>query len=172
MSGITVKYRASFRTARRSSENGDEPASCPEQRTPEDQPPGPCRAARLLALAHHVERGDRVTLVGVLQGVRVHDKVVSDELRFTGGGYAEDEADELKKSRNEVKYEEVREACRILGIEDVRFLGIEECSPCYWMNQAFGPGTEEKLKGRGGLRARILSDGLLRVGNGNRGGAS
>jgi hypothetical protein len=30
------------------------------------------------------------------------------------------------------------------------------------MNQAFGPGSEDALKGRGGLRAEILSDGILR----------
>jgi hypothetical protein len=31
------------------------------------------------------------------------------------------------------------------------------------MDQAFAPGTEEFLRGRGGLRARILSDGPVRV---------
>jgi MOSC domain-containing protein YiiM len=46
-------------------------------------------------------------------------------------------------------------------IQGVHFLGTVECSPCYWMNHAFGPGAEEFLKGRGGLRARILSSGLL-----------
>jgi len=48
-------------------------------------------------------------------------------------------------------------------IQGVRFLGCAECSPCHWMNQAFGPGTEAALKGRGGLRAKILKDGILRV---------
>jgi MOSC domain-containing protein YiiM len=48
-------------------------------------------------------------------------------------------------------------------IQGVRFRGTEECSPCYWMNSAFGPEAEEALKGNGGLRARILSDGELRV---------
>ncbi len=47
--------------------------------------------------------------------------------------------------------------------QGVRFLGVEECKPCHWMNQAFCPGAEEALRGRGGLRARILSDGMLRV---------
>jgi len=32
------------------------------------------------------------------------------------------------------------------------------------MDQAVGPGAEEWLKGRGGLRARVLTDGELRVG--------
>ena len=48
-------------------------------------------------------------------------------------------------------------------IQGVRFLGNSECSPCYWMDQAFGPGAEAALKGRGGLRAKILTDGVLRV---------
>ena len=49
-------------------------------------------------------------------------------------------------------------------IQGIRFRGTEECKPCYWMDQAFGPGTEELLRGRGGLRAMILSDGKLSVG--------
>lgn len=48
-------------------------------------------------------------------------------------------------------------------VQGVRFLGVESCKPCYWMDQAFGPGTEAALQGRGGLRARILSDGVLRA---------
>jgi len=32
------------------------------------------------------------------------------------------------------------------------------------MNIAFAPGAEQFLAGRGGLRARILSDGRLKVG--------
>jgi len=47
-------------------------------------------------------------------------------------------------------------------IQDVHFHGMEECRPCYWMNRVIAPGAEEFLKGRGGLRAKILSDGQLR----------
>jgi len=49
-------------------------------------------------------------------------------------------------------------------IQGVRFQGTEECRPCYWMDRAFAPGANEFLKGRGGLRAAILRDGILRVG--------
>ena len=49
-------------------------------------------------------------------------------------------------------------------IQGVRFLGCAECSPCQWLDAAFAPGTEAALHGRGGLRARILSDGVLRAG--------
>ncbi len=48
----------------------------------------------------------------------------------------------------------------VLG--EVRLSGSEECRPCYWMDQAIAPGAESWLKGRGGLRCRILSDGELR----------
>lgn len=49
--------------------------------------------------------------------------------------------------------------------QGVEFEGSEECKPCYWMDEAVAPGTEEFLKSscRGGLRARILTDGVLRV---------
>jgi len=51
---------------------------------------------------------------------------------------------------------------REFQIQGVRFRGTEECRPCYWMDQAFAPGAAEWLQGRGGLRAIILSDGMLR----------
>lgn len=47
-------------------------------------------------------------------------------------------------------------------IQKVHFEGVCECSPCHWMDEAIGPGAEQWLKGRGGLRARILTDGILR----------
>ena len=47
-------------------------------------------------------------------------------------------------------------------VQSVRFHGTGECRPCYWMDRAITPGTEKFLKGRGGLRARILTDGTLR----------
>jgi len=48
-------------------------------------------------------------------------------------------------------------------IGDVRLLGTEESRPCFWMDHAFGPGAQAALKGRGGLRARILTTGRLAV---------
>lgn len=47
-------------------------------------------------------------------------------------------------------------------VQGIRFSGTEECKPCYWMDQAFADGAHEALKGNGGLRARILSDGVLK----------
>jgi MOSC domain-containing protein YiiM len=47
-------------------------------------------------------------------------------------------------------------------LQGVGFEGVEECKPCYWMDSAFGPGAEAFLRGRGGLRARVVTDGILR----------
>jgi MOSC domain-containing protein YiiM len=48
-------------------------------------------------------------------------------------------------------------------VQGVQFAGTEECRPCYWMDQAFAPGAEKFLRGQGGLRARILTDGEVRA---------
>jgi len=48
---------------------------------------------------------------------------------------------------------------------DLELTGSCECKPCYWMDQACGPGTFEFLKGQGGLRARIVQGGALQLGD-------
>jgi len=53
---------------------------------------------------------------------------------------------------------------REFDLGGIRFAGTESCKPCYWMDLAFAPGTEAALAGRGGLRARILTEGKLGVG--------
>lgn len=50
---------------------------------------------------------------------------------------------------------------REFEIQGVRFLGIAECTPCYWMDRAFAPGAEVGLKEYGGLRAKIMTTGKL-----------
>ncbi len=49
--------------------------------------------------------------------------------------------------------------------QGVDFEASEECKPCYWMDAAVAPGAENFLASafRGGLRARILSDGVLKA---------
>ena len=49
-------------------------------------------------------------------------------------------------------------------LQGVQFRGTAHCAPCYWMETAFAPGAEKFLAGRGGLRARILTDGRISVG--------
>jgi MOSC domain-containing protein YiiM len=46
----------------------------------------------------------------------------------------------------------------------VEFEGTGEARPCHWMNSVVAPGAEDWLMGRGGLRAKVLSDGPLDVG--------
>jgi MOSC domain-containing protein YiiM len=46
-------------------------------------------------------------------------------------------------------------------VQGVRFQGTGECRPCYWMDQALRAGAEQFLKGHGGLRARILTTGIV-----------
>jgi MOSC domain-containing protein YiiM len=53
------------------------------------------------------------------------------------------------------------------SIQGVRLRGTADCKPCYWMDQAIAPGAEEFLQGNGGLRAQILSDGVIAVGEGH-----
>jgi MOSC domain-containing protein YiiM len=48
-------------------------------------------------------------------------------------------------------------------VQGVAFEGMSECAPCHWMDQAIAPGAEAALHGRGGLRAKILTDGWLRT---------
>ena len=50
-------------------------------------------------------------------------------------------------------------------IGETVFTGSEECTPCFWMNEAVSEGAHEWLKGRGGLRCRIEQSGSLRTGD-------
>ena len=50
------------------------------------------------------------------------------------------------------------------AIDDVHFYGAKHCAPCRWMDIALAPGALKLLRGPGGLRAQVLSDGVLRRG--------
>ena len=54
---------------------------------------------------------------------------------------------------------------RRFTIGDLEFTGSEEAKPCYWMNESCKPGVEEFLRGKGGLRCRIVRGGILAKGN-------
>ncbi|HVF71432.1 MAG TPA: MOSC domain-containing protein [Chthoniobacterales bacterium] len=51
------------------------------------------------------------------------------------------------------------------SIQGVHLRGTAHCRPCYWLDQAVVQGAEAFLKGNGGLRAQILSDGVISVGD-------
>ena len=74
-------------------------------------------------LAHHVAQGDRVTIVIATTGVRSHHWKLAEEKRQAGADF---DIEERVKEAVEEKLEEVRNACRILGFDDVRDLGFED----------------------------------------------
>ena len=76
-------------------------------------------------MAHHAARGDYVAAVGVTAGARIHDKKVSDEMFHREEIPDAPELTHLMGERGDVKADEVRRACRILGFEDVFFLGAD-----------------------------------------------
>jgi MOSC domain-containing protein YiiM len=47
-------------------------------------------------------------------------------------------------------------------LQGIRFHGTEEASPCEWMDRVLGDGARAWMEGRGGLRARVLTSGVLR----------
>lgn len=55
---------------------------------------------------------------------------------------------------------------REFAIGDVRFRGIRLCEPCSYLAKVTYPETLRGLVHKGGLRAQILCDGMIRVGDG------
>jgi Uncharacterized protein conserved in bacteria len=49
--------------------------------------------------------------------------------------------------------------------QGIEFEGSQECRPCHWMSRVVEEGTEAfmKMNFRGGLRAKVITDGVLRV---------
>jgi 4-oxalomesaconate hydratase len=78
------------------------------------------------AMAHHVSRGDRVACVVLTHGARVHDKVISDEMHHRDQVPDASELLKLMAERSDVKAEEVRRACQILGVEEIYFFGADD----------------------------------------------
>ncbi len=50
-------------------------------------------------------------------------------------------------------------------LQGIEFEGVEHCRPCKWMNVGVAQNALPVMKGKGGLRARILLDGTLSVGD-------
>ena len=77
-------------------------------------------------MAHHAARGDYVGCVVLTHGARVHDKIISDEMHHRSEVPAADELQSLMAERSDVKAEEARKACNLLGVEDVYFFGADD----------------------------------------------
>ena len=50
-------------------------------------------------------------------------------------------------------------------VNDVEFLGVEDCAPCRWMEETIGSGTYDWMSKNksGGLRAKVLNSGLIKL---------
>ena len=77
-------------------------------------------------MAHHAARGDYVACVVLTHGARVHDQVISDSMFHRDQVPTGDELLRLMAERSDVKAQEVRKACGILGFQDVYFFGDDD----------------------------------------------
>ncbi|MCC6126391.1 MAG: PIG-L family deacetylase [Pirellulales bacterium] len=79
-------------------------------------------------MAHHVARGDWAGCAVLTHGVRVHDKVVSDDMFHRKEIPEAAELNKIIVERADAKSKEVIKACSILGVkeQDVYFLGADD----------------------------------------------
>jgi len=77
-------------------------------------------------MAHHVSRGDYVGCVVLTHGARVHDAVISDEMYHRSQVPDAAELQSLIVERSDLKAEETRQACKLLGVEDIYFFGADD----------------------------------------------
>lgn len=77
-------------------------------------------------IAHHTARGDYVACIALTHGMRVHDAVISDDMYHRKEIPAAAELEQLMGDRSDVKSQEIRAACKILGVENVYFMGMDD----------------------------------------------
>ena len=58
--------------------------------------------------------------------------------------------------------------CELIGkqfyVGEVLFEGMAHCNPCTWMDAIIEKGTYRQMKGRGGLRAKVIKGGTIMLG--------
>ena len=77
-------------------------------------------------MAHHVVRGDWVGCVVLTHGARIHDKVISNDMFHAESVPEGEKLEALMAERADVKADEVRRACGLLGVEDIYFFGADD----------------------------------------------
>jgi LmbE family N-acetylglucosaminyl deacetylase len=79
-------------------------------------------------MAHHVARGDRVYCAVMTTGVRVHDKVIADDMEHAETVPEEEQLTAMMAERAKVKEGEVIKACGLVGVRpnDIFFLGADD----------------------------------------------
>jgi len=77
-------------------------------------------------MAHHAERGDWVGCVVLTHGARVHDTIISDSMFHRDEVPEAEELEATMQDRADVKADETRTACAILGVRDVVFFGADD----------------------------------------------
>jgi 4-oxalomesaconate hydratase len=77
-------------------------------------------------MAHHVARGDYVACIVLTHGARIHDEVISESMFHRQQVPIGEELLAMMAERSDVKAEEVRKACAILGFQDVFFFGEDD----------------------------------------------
>ena len=76
-------------------------------------------------MAHHAQRGDRVTAAVLTHGARSHSIGLIDDLR-DGRIEPESVTDDVISEHAQLKRDEITEACSLVGITDVRLLVYED----------------------------------------------
>jgi MOSC domain-containing protein YiiM len=54
---------------------------------------------------------------------------------------------------------------KTFAVGDVMLVGVRDCPPCAYLEKLTRPGVRVALDGAGGLRAEVVTDGTLRVGD-------
>ena len=58
--------------------------------------------------------------------------------------------------------------CELIGkqfyVGEVLFEGMAHCNPCTWMDAVIEKGTYRQMKGRGGLRVKVIKGGTIMLG--------
>ena len=104
---------------------------------------------------------------GGSRGTRGITLIQQEHLAVIGALLGEPPVDPMRLRRNLVvsgiNLTALKEQYFMIG--DVMLLGTGLCHPCSRMEEVLGRGGFNAMRGHGGLNARVISDGLIRVGD-------